>query len=262
MESGRSNSSDSTSRVFADDGRRQEIDEVRRDADGAVAGTAAAVRNAKGLMRIEMHEIEAHVARTRVAHQGVGVRSVVIHEAARGVHGIGDLLDVIFEEAEGVGIGHHADGRIVAEHRFERFDADASALVALERDDLVSDHRGGRRIRTVRRIGDDDGRALRAFASLVEVGFGDEQRREFRVRARCGIERKRGHAEDRAEVALEIVHRAERALREFVRGEGMQIAEARQIRHRIVDARVVLHRARARADRSPCRSRNCVARDA
>jgi hypothetical protein len=51
------------------------------------ARAAAAVRNRKRLVQVEVHEVEAHVARAAVAHQRVGVRAVVVHQAAGRVHG-------------------------------------------------------------------------------------------------------------------------------------------------------------------------------
>ena len=70
---------------------------MRGDANRAVSGTPAAVRNRERLVRVEMHEIEAHVARARVAHQRVGVGAVVVHQPAGRMHGGSDLDDAIFE---------------------------------------------------------------------------------------------------------------------------------------------------------------------
>ena len=47
------------------------------------------------------------------------------------------------------------------------------------------------------------------------------------------------------ERALELVHHLQRALRELVGRERMQLRELGLGRHRVVDARVVLHRARS-----------------
>ena len=133
-------------------------------------------------MRVEMHEIETHVARAHVAHDRVAVGSVVVHQPAGRVHGAGDLGDVILEQAQRIRIGHHADGGIRPERFLNFVDADAAALVARQRNDLEAAHRGGRRIRAVRGVGNDHFVARR-LAALFEVVLSNQQRREFGVRA-------------------------------------------------------------------------------
>jgi hypothetical protein len=223
---------------------RQERHEVGGHADRARARTAAAVRDRKRLVQVEVHEVEAHVARPAVAHQRVGVRAVVVHQSAGRVHRRRDLVDVIFEQSERVRIGHHADGRIVADRRQDRVERDAATLVGLQRHDLVADHRRRGGIGAVRRIGHDDRRAL-GVAALREIRFRDQQRGQLGVRAGRRVERERGHAEERGQAALELPHYGQRALRERVGRVGMQIAHRRKVGQRVVDARVVLHRARA-----------------
>ena len=53
-----------------------------RHADRADAGTAAAVRNAKGLVQIEMANIRADVARPAKADLRVHVRAIHVNLAA------------------------------------------------------------------------------------------------------------------------------------------------------------------------------------
>ena len=78
--------------VAHDDRRRQVIDQMRGDAERAGARAAAAVRDRKRLVQVEVHEVEAHVAGPRVAHERVGVGAVVVHQAAGGVHRRRDLV--------------------------------------------------------------------------------------------------------------------------------------------------------------------------
>ena len=58
---------------------------MRRDGDGPDAGTAAAVRNAKRLVQIEMADIHAEIARAAEADLGGHVRAVHVDLAAVGV---------------------------------------------------------------------------------------------------------------------------------------------------------------------------------
>ena len=71
----------------------------------------------------------------------------------------------------------------------------------------------------------------------------DEQHAgEFAVCARGRLERDRVHAEDLAQLAAQNMQRLERALHRF---DPLELREARQRRHVLVDFGVVLHRAGA-----------------
>ena len=58
-------------------------------------------------MQVDVHHVEAHVAGTALAEQGVEVRAVVVHEAACLVHHLGNLQHTRLEDAQRVGVGHH-----------------------------------------------------------------------------------------------------------------------------------------------------------
>ena len=215
-----------------------------RHAERTRARAAAAVRNCKRLVQVEMHEIEAHIARPCVAHQCIGIRAIVIAQAAGFVHRARYLVDVVFKESERIRIGHHHDGGVVAQHFLDFVDANAPALVALERDDFEAAHGRRRRIRAVRRVGNDNFVPL-ALAATLEICFSNQQRCQLGMRARRRIERKSRHAEERAQAALELPHDSQRALRLSIGSVRMQIAQTWQARHRVVHARIVFHRARA-----------------
>ena len=86
---------------------------------------------------------------------------------------------------------------------------------------------------------------IRLFIAFFR-GFLDEQNAgELTVRARRGLERDSVHAEDLAKLSAQRVQRLERALRGLDALERVELGEARQRRHVLVDLGVVLHRARA-----------------
>ena len=62
--------------------RRQEGRKMRAHADGPHAGTASAVRNAEGLVQVEMADIRAELAGADEAHLRVEVRAIQIDLAA------------------------------------------------------------------------------------------------------------------------------------------------------------------------------------
>ena len=76
-------------------------DEMFRHADRAHARPAAAVRNAKGFVQIEMADVRADVAGAGEADLRVHVRAVHVNLAAVRVDDVADLEDGFLEHAVG-----------------------------------------------------------------------------------------------------------------------------------------------------------------
>ena len=72
---------------------------MRRDADRPHARAAAAVRNAEGLVQVEVADVGAEVARAAQADLRVHVGAVHIDLAAVRVDDLADLADVLLEHA-------------------------------------------------------------------------------------------------------------------------------------------------------------------
>ena len=86
------------SAVLAYEQRRgREGREARRQNDGAGARTAAAVRGGEGLVQINVHRVDAEIARTRQAGDRVEIGAVAIKIAAGVAYHLGDLGDVALE---------------------------------------------------------------------------------------------------------------------------------------------------------------------
>jgi hypothetical protein len=79
--------------------RRQERREVRSHRDRTHAGTAAAVRDAKRLVQVQVADIGAEVARPAQPHLRVHVRAVQVDLTAARVDELADLLDLLLEHA-------------------------------------------------------------------------------------------------------------------------------------------------------------------
>jgi hypothetical protein len=77
----------------------EEFYEVFGDANGAHAGAPAAVRDAEGLVEIEMANVGPDVGGTAQAHLGVHVCPIHINLAAIRVNDLADLFDRFFENA-------------------------------------------------------------------------------------------------------------------------------------------------------------------
>ncbi len=192
-----------------------------------------------------MDDVEAHVARAGDAADGIQVRSVVVHEGARGVEDVPDRLDVLVEEPERRRVRQHQSRRVLVHLAAEVVQVDVPARVGLHRRHLVAGHGHARRVRPVRGVGNDDLAAHVVLPPLLEVRAHQEQARELALAARRRLEADRVEPRHLAQDLLQLPFELERALHGFVVGERVQVAEAGQRRDALVHARVVLHRARA-----------------
>ena len=212
---------------------------------GAGAGTAAAMRGGEGLVEIDVHDIEAHVSRTRDAEHRVEVCAVVVHQSAAVVDELRNLRYLALEEPEGVGVGHHHRRDVVAEQRLEVSDIDEAVGGALHLDNLQSADSGGGGVGAVSGIGHDDLDALCVAAALV-VGADDHQSRQLAVSPGEGVEGELSHARQGAERLLQAAIDAERTLHGGGRLQRMERGEGGQGCYLLVDDGVVFHRAAAK----------------
>src|ERR1700758_2928900 len=77
------------------------------DGDWAGARASTTVRSRKRFVQIEMHHVHTEISWTDLADQRVHVGAVHVKKAALRVENRGDFVDVLFEDAEGVGIREH-----------------------------------------------------------------------------------------------------------------------------------------------------------
>ena len=103
-----------------EDGRRQKRLKNLLHRHRARAGTAAAVRRGKRLMQVQVHHVHAEIAGTDFAHQRVHVGAIHIEQAAFGVHDFGDLVDLLLEHSQRVGIGEHERSDVFVHLRGQR----------------------------------------------------------------------------------------------------------------------------------------------
>ncbi len=220
--------------------------QVRRDPlahrDRAGAGAAAAVRLGERLVQVEVHDVEAHVARAGDAHDRVEVGAVVVERRPDLVHDPRDLLDLRVEDAERVRVRQHQAGDRVVGLGAQVVDVDAAVGVRADLDDLVAGHRHRRRVGAVRGVGRQHLRAV--LAAVLVVGARQQQAGELAVGAGARLERDVRHAGDLAERLLQAVHQLERALRPRRILQRVQAGVAGQAGDPLVQLRVVLHRAR------------------
>ena len=193
-----------------------------------------------------MDDVEAHVARPRVAHHRVEVGAVVVERPARRVDQAGDLGDVLVEETERVGVGQHQAGDLVGvrvDLRPQVVHLDPAALVGRDLDRLVAGHRDRGRVGAVGGVGSEDPGP--SFAAIGVEGAGQQQPRELAVGAGGGLQADVRQATDLAQRLLQQPHQLQRPLGPARVLGGVQAGVAGQRRHTLIQTRVVLHRAGA-----------------
>jgi len=109
--------------------------------------------------------------------------------------------------------------------------------------DLESGHGHARRIRAVRGVRDDDLRPL--LAPVGEVGAHQHQAGQLALAAGGGLKADGIEPRQLAQDLLKLPLELERALDPVLLLERVEVAEAGEPDDPLVDARVVLHRARA-----------------
>src|SRR5579859_617894 len=120
--------------------------------NGTGAGTAAAVRRRKSLMKIEVHDVYAEIAGAGDAGQGIHVGAVHVEKSALGVQDFGDFRDALFKNAEGGGIGEHQRGDIRRDEVVQLSDVNLSVRFGLDVFDFVAGDHGGGGIGAVGRV--------------------------------------------------------------------------------------------------------------
>ena len=141
-------------------------------------------------MQVDVHAVDAEIARSHPAHDRVEVGAVAIEVGAGGMHGFRNLDDLGFKQAAGVGIGQHDRRHVRPERRLERGEIDPAVLRSWDRFDGEAERRSGRRIGAVRRLGDEhDGPTL---AARRERSLDRHQAAQLAVGARL-----RGHRHGR-----------------------------------------------------------------
>ena len=223
---------------------RQELDEPLGHADRTGTGTASAVRGGEGLVEVEMHDVEAHVAGTDHAQQRVHVGAVVVEQAAAFVNERRDLLDILLEQAERVGVGHHDARDIGAEQRLKGLDVHQTVRTGLHLNYLQAANRRRSGIGAVGAVGDDHLRAGKVAAVHV-VAAHDHKAGELAVGAGAGVQREVLHAGDGGESLVHLVVDLERTLHRRLVLQGVEPLEGGHGGYLLIDLGVVLHRAAA-----------------
>src|SRR5690242_20175830 len=114
------------------------------------------MRSAEGLVQVDVHYIEANLAGLNDTQNGVKVRAVTVHQAARLVNDLGHFQQILVKQTQGIGVGEHQTGRIRPGHLAQVGQIYIATAVTFDRDYLETAHRSGGRVGAVGSVGNQD----------------------------------------------------------------------------------------------------------
>ena len=104
--------------VVDDEGQRRIGRQRLRQHHRAGARAAPAVRRREGLVQVDVHGVDAEVARPHPPDERVEVCTIAVEERAGAVNQLGDFKNAVLEQAAGVGVGEHDRGHVRAQLAF------------------------------------------------------------------------------------------------------------------------------------------------
>ena len=156
-------------------------------ANRTASRTSTAMRCGEGLVQVDVHDIEAHIARTAHAEHGVEVGSVVVHQTATFVYQSCYFRNLGFEDTQSIGVGHHHTGNIIAKQRLQILNVHRTIGSTLHLHNLQTAHRSRSRVGTMGRVGNDNLCTLQV-ATLLVIGADYHQAGQFSMSSGKGIQ--------------------------------------------------------------------------
>ena len=194
--------------------------EVGAHRDRAHAGAAAAVRDAEGLVQVQVRHVATELARLGVAQQRVEVRTVDVDLAAVLVHDAAQLGDRLLVGAVGRGVGDHDRGQVVGvllALRPQVVQVDRAVVTRSDDHDPHARHHRGGGVGAVRRARDQAHVTCGVAVGAVVAADG-QQARELTLRAGVGLDGDPVVAGDLGQPLLELADELAVALRRPRRG--------------------------------------------
>ena len=226
---------------------------MRLDRTRADAGAATAMRDAEGLVQVQMRNIRAPLAGPGQADQGVEVGAIGVDLAAMLVHGFADGDDILLEHAVRGRISDHQCGetiRILLRLFTNVIDIDVAILVAARDHHGHAGHlrRGG--IGAVRGFRNQAHIAV-TFAARAVIGANGKQAGEFALRTGIRLQADRVVAGDLDQHRFKLVDELLVTKGLIGRCQRMDVGEFGPGHRDHLGGGVEFHRARAERDHRP-----------
>ncbi|MPM11535.1 hypothetical protein SDC9_57881 [bioreactor metagenome] len=191
-------------------------------------------------MQVEVHHVEAHVAGTRGAHDGVHVRAVIVAEPTRVVDDSGGFKDVAVEYAERVGVCEHQARRFLPDGVFQRAEIHRAIRRGGDVDHRKARHRSRSGVGSMRGIRHDN-LPSRVISVRLMIRLDEKQTQQFSVRARRRLEGHFIHADEFIKQFRRFRQHFQAPLHGLHRLKRMNGGKAFQRRRLLVDGGVVFH---------------------
>ena len=192
-----------------------------------------------------MHDVEAGLAGSEAAEDGIQVGAIHVGNRARLVDRGQHVADLVLEHAQRARVGEHQRGGVRAERGPQGVEVDPAVRVRPHGPRCEADHGRGGGVRTVGAVGDDHDVPLFALSARMVVGACHEHAGQLPVGTGSGLEADRGEAADLAQELRQQPLELEAALAHRHRVERVGTGQARQAGGPLVQLGVVLHGARA-----------------
>ncbi len=184
----------------------QEGHQVFDHADRADAGATAAVRDAKGLVQVQMAHVTAEFAGGSGANQRIHIGAVHVHPATKAVHQGAEFLDLRLKHAMGAGVGDHDAGQVggvLFALGLQIGHVHIALVVAAGDDHLQARHLRAGRVGAVG-AGRDEADGAVALALACVVGANRQQTGVFPLGASIGLQADAGIAGGRAQPGAQL----------------------------------------------------------
>ena len=205
--------------------------------------TAAAMWRRKGLVQVEVHDVDANIARPCDSRERIHVGAVHVHQRAFGVQNLRDFGQVLLVNSQRRRVGDHQRSHVFVHQSAQACDINLSVCARLDVFHFVSsDHCRGR-IRPVRGVRNQH--FLPWIPLFLQISPDQQQSGKLALRSCGGLQRDGIHASNFQQTFFQQPLDFEAALREIRWLIRVLRCDSLEPGHKFIHARVVLHRAGA-----------------
>mmetsp|Transcript_25440 Transcript_25440/g.63819 ORF Transcript_25440/g.63819 Transcript_25440/m.63819 type:complete len:610 (+) Transcript_25440:1381-3210(+) len=218
--------------------------------DRTHTGTAAAVRNAEGLVQVQMAHVGADVARAGERNLRVHVGAVQVHLATVLVNDLAHLFDARLEDAMSTRVGDHEGGQVVAVLLglgAQIVHVNVAARIAAHRHHAQASHYAGGRVGAVRRHRDQAHVAV-TLALGGQVLADGQHAGVLALRASVRLQCASVHTGEHGQIVFQPRHHGFVAEGLVARHERVNVGELTPAERSHLRGSVQLHGARAQRD--------------
>ena len=198
------------------------------------------MRSGEGLVQIHVHHVEAHVAGSGLAENGIEIGAIVVQQTAGLVDDGGDLGDIPLEHAQSRWIGQHQPGGLRADRLPQGGEIHIASGVGGNFPNREAAHDGGGGIGAVSGVRHQH-LATGVIAARDVVGADHRHPGEFTLSARHWGQRHCLHSGHFPQHLLQFVQAGQKTLADAFRRQRMAGQQTGQRGQPVTDPRVIFH---------------------